>query len=55
MAVPMVGAVVPLVFADVKRDQYKEEINRHISARVKELDADEEKLREYLKKMLEVN
>lgn len=55
MVVPMVGAVVPLVFADVKRDQYKEEINRHISARVKELDADEEKLREYLKKMLEVN
>lgn len=50
--IPVVGAVVPFVIADAKRDQYKTELNKHITRLVSELENDEEKLRDFLKQML---
>lgn len=52
MMVPGVGAVVPFVIADAKRDQYKAELNNHITYLLSELEKDEDRLRDFLKEML---
>lgn len=51
MVMPGINLLLPFMIADIKRDEYKEEIDKYIDAMKAKVYLDEKSLREYLEKM----